>query len=139
MKKTKKISIVLTLLAICLMPFVQGCKKYPDGPLISFRSRAERVANTWRVDQYLKNGTDYTYLMAGYIETYTKEGDYSYSWGNHSGTGIWGFQNSDTEIALTGIKNQENHILVILKLEEKEFWYYYISGNDRLEFHMIQY
>ncbi|HTA61922.1 MAG TPA: hypothetical protein VK835_05680 [Bacteroidia bacterium] len=138
MKKTKKISIILTLFVICMMPLVQGCKKYPDGPLISFRSRAERVANTWRVDNYQKNGTDYTSLMAGYTETYTRDGGYSYSWGNVSGTGVWMFQNSDKEIALTGLKNQENHTLVVLKLEEKEFWYYYISGNDRHEFHMIQ-
>ncbi|HXU26482.1 MAG TPA: hypothetical protein VN698_04560 [Bacteroidia bacterium] len=138
MKVTKKISIVITLLVIS-MPLVQSCKKYPDGPLINFYSRAGRVANTWRVDNYQKNGTDYTSLMAGYTETYTENGNYSYSWGNLSGTGVWAFQDSDKQIALTGISHQENHTLVILKLENKEFWYYYFDGNDKKEFHMIQY
>jgi hypothetical protein len=139
MKKTKKISIIFTLLVVIMMPFVQSCKKYPDGPLINFYSRTGRVANTWRVDNYLKNGTDYTYLMAGYTETYTENGNYSYSWGNLSGTGVWAFQNSDTEIRLTGISHQESRTLTILKLEDKALWYYYFDGNDRIEFHMVQY
>lgn len=139
MKLSKKISIVLTLFVICMMPLVQSCKKYPDGPLIDFHSRKERVANTWKVGNYIMNGTEYTSLMAGYVETYTEDGSYSYSFGNHSGTGIWTFQNSDAEIALTGIHNQDNRTLVILKLEEKEFWYYYFDGGDKKEFHMIQY
>lgn len=137
MKITKKISIILTLVALCIMPVVQSCKKYPDGPLISFSSRTARVANTWRVDTYLLNGTDYTSVMAGYLETYSKDGNYSYTWGNHAGTGVWAFQNSDEEIRLTGISHQESRSLIILRLENKSFWYYYMDGNDRKEFHMI--
>jgi hypothetical protein len=137
MKITKKISIVLTLLVICMMPVVQSCKKYPDGPLINFESRTNRVANTWRVETYLLNGTDYTSLMAGYIETYSKDGNYSYTWGNIAGTGVWAFQNSDEEIRLTGISHQESRTEIILRLESKSFWYYYMDGNDRKEFHMV--
>ena len=138
MKKTKKISILAILCIALLMPTIQSCKKYPDGPLISFHSRTERVANTWKIDNYQKNGNDYTSLMAGYTETYTKDGNYSYSWGNLAGTGTWHFQNDDNQIKLTGITNQGTYNLVILKLEEKEFWYYYMDGNDKKEFHMIQ-
>lgn len=115
----------------------ESCKKYPDGPLISFHTRAERVANTWKVDNYKKNGTDYTSLLSGYTETYTKNGNYSYSLGSISGAGVWAFQNNDKEIKLTGTSNQDNYTMVILKLEEKEFWYYYMDGTDKKEFHMI--
>ncbi len=137
MKKIKKISLIIMLVAL-LAPFIQSCKKYPDGPLISFRSRTERVANTWKIDNYQKNGNDYTSLMAGYTETYSKDGNYSYSWGSLAGTGNWHFQNDDNQIKLTGITNQGTYNLVILKLEEKQFWYYYMDGNDKKEFHMIQ-
>jgi len=137
MKISKKISIVFTLVVICMMPVIQSCKKYPDGPLINFESRTSRVANTWRVDTYLKNGTDYTSLMAGYTETYSKDGNYSYTWGNLAGTGVWAFQNSDEDIRLTGISHQESRTEVILRLESKSFWYYYMDGNDRKEFHMV--
>lgn len=138
MKTNLKISVVLLLLACMALPALQGCKKYPDGPALSLRSRSERVANTWKVENYKINDNDYTSLVAGYTETFSKDGAYSYSWGNLSGTGNWAFQNEDQEIRLTGISNQDSYTLVILKLEEKEFWYYYMDGNDKNEFHMIQ-
>ncbi len=116
---------------------IQSCKKYPDGPMISFHSRAERVANTWKVDNYKLNGTDYTSLMTAYSETYSKSGAYSYAFNSVTGSGSWEFKNKDTEILLTGTSNQSTYTLVIQKLEEKEFWYYYMDGTDKKEFHMI--
>ena len=136
--KTLKIIPIAVALCVMIMPGIEGCKKYPDGPAFSLRSRTARVANTWKVDNYKINGDDYTSLVADYSETYSKDGNYSYSWGNFAGTGTWAFQNHDLEIRLTGITNQSSYTMVILKLEEKEFWYYYMDGNDRKEFHMIQ-
>ena len=137
MKNQKKLSALIIVFAGLMSITIESCKKYPDGPLISFRSRTERVANTWKVDNYKKNGTDYTSLLSAYTETYTKAGAYSYSWNGITGTGTWGFQNKDKEILLTGLSNQSTYTLVILKLEEKEFWYYYMDGNDKKEFHMV--
>ena len=117
---------------------IQGCKKYSEGPLISLKSRTERVANTWKVDNYKINGTDYTSLLTDYTETFTKEGNYSYTWEILDGSGTWVFQNNDMEIRITGTDNQSSETLIILKLEEKQFWYYYMDGNDKKEFHMIQ-
>jgi hypothetical protein len=136
--KTKNKTAILILLSAILLGGFNSCKKYPDGPALSLRSRTARVANTWKVDNYKVNGTDYTSLVSGYTETYTKDGNYSYSWGNVAGTGTWMFQNDDAEIRITGIANQSDVTLVILKLEEKEFWYYYMDGNDKKEFHMIE-
>jgi hypothetical protein len=138
MKIKKTISVIAVILIGFMVPTIQSCKKYPDGPTISFRTRTERVANTWKVDNYKVNGSDYTSSMGGYTETYTKDGNYSYSWHILGGTGKWAFQNNDSEIKINGINNQSSQTLVILKLEEKQFWYYYMDGNDRKEFHMIQ-
>ena len=99
----------------------EGCQKYEEGPFISFRSRAERVANTWKIDNYKVNDNDYTSLVTDYGETFSKDGNYSYTWGSAAGTGTWSFQDKDTEIKLTGISNQDDHVLVILKLQEDEF------------------
>ena len=137
MKNQKKISLLLIVFLGLTMIGVQSCKKYPDGPILSLRSRAERVANTWKVDNYKKNGNDFTSLLADYTETYTKDGGYSYLFNGIGGAGNWTFQNNDNEILLTGTNNQDTYTLVILKLEEKEFWYYYMDGVDRKEFHMI--
>lgn len=133
-----KISVLIILIAGLIITTNPGCKKYEDGPMLSIHSRTERVANTWKVDNYKVNGSDYTSLVAGYIETYSKDGNYSYSWGGFSGTGSWTFQNNDREIRIIGVSHQSSETLYILKLEEKQFWYYYFDGNDRKELHMIQ-
>jgi hypothetical protein len=75
--------------------------------------------------------------MSGYTETYTKNGNYSYTWHFFGGSGKWEFQNHDSEVRITGVSGQSSETLFILKLEEKEFWYYYMDGNDKKEFHMV--
>lgn len=137
MKNQKKMTVILLFVGIAIFG-LQGCEKYPDNQLISLRSRAERVANNWVVDNYKMNDVDLTSLVSDYKELFTKEGDYSYQWGLLSGTGTWAFQNDDAEILITGITNQTTKTLVILKLEEKEFWYYIMDGTDKHEYHMIQ-
>lgn len=136
--KNKTKATLLIILSVMIGFSIQGCKKYPDGPMISLQSRTERVSNTWDVDNYKLNGNDYTSLVTGYTETFTKEGAYSYEWGLFSGSGTWKFQNNDEEVLITGINNQSNVTLYIMKLEEKQFWYYYMDGDDKKEFHMIQ-
>jgi hypothetical protein len=135
----KKVSLSLLIVFITALTFpcLQSCKKYDEGPILSLRSRKERVANTWRVDNYKINGDDYTSLVSGYSEIFTKSGNYSYSWGILNGSGNWSFQNKDAEIKLNGNDNQSSRTLYILKLEEKSFWYYYLDGNTRNELHMV--
>lgn len=147
--KTIKRTLGLILSMTLIIVLSQGCKKYEEGPSISLRSRAARVANTWKVVKYLKNGEDETekkYSSTGdkrnYTETFTKDGAYSYIYYNDngdakSGASNWGFQNKDYEINRSGVSGQSSDILTILKLNEKEFWYYYMDGGDKKEFHLI--
>ncbi|MDZ4664053.1 MAG: hypothetical protein SGJ15_04190 [Bacteroidota bacterium] len=132
-----KISIVLILMGLIIIPSIQSCKKYAEGPSVSLRTRTERVSNSWKVENYKVNGTDFTSLVSSYNETYSKDGAYSYSWGILNGTGKWAFQNKDTEIKLNGTDGQASRTLFILKLEEKSFWYYYMDGNNKNELHLI--
>jgi hypothetical protein len=138
MKIKNKITVALLFIAAFTMTTIQSCKKYEEGPAISLHSRAERVANTWKIENYKINETDYTSGTSDYSETFSKDGDYSYQWGAFSGSGKWAFQNDDAEIRITGTNTQPSQTLFILKLKEKEFWYYYMDGNDRHEFHLLQ-
>ncbi len=138
MKSNLKISILLLAFAGLMMTGLESCNKYPDGPAFSLRTRTQRVANTWKIENYTVNGNDYTSLVADYTETFSKDGNYSYSWGSFAGTGTWHFENDDKEIQIDGTSNQSDHRLIILKLEEKTFWYYYMDGGDRKEYHFIQ-
>lgn len=137
--KTRKIHLLVILLAGLMLPTLESCKKYPDGPFISFRSRTERVSHAWKVGSYTLNGTDLTGTMNTYVETYTKDGNYSYSWYILGGTSKWSFQNKDKEIQLNGVSSHSARTLTILKLEDTAFWYYYMDGNNnRNEFHMVR-
>lgn len=135
--KNKKVMLFAILAGLTTIS-LPSCNKYDDGPMFSFRSRTARVANTWKVDNYKVNENDYTSLMAGYTETYSKDGNFSYQWGSFGGTGKWAFQNDDNEIKISGISSMPSQTLVILKLEERQFWYYYMDGDDKKEFHMVE-
>jgi len=134
--KTKAI-LILTLLCGVLIPTMQSCQKYSDGPGISLRTRAERVSNTWKVENYKINGTDYTSVMDSYTEAYSKSGSYTYNWDFEDGEGTWSFVNEDREIQLTGNDSHSSRKLTILKLEEDAFWYYYLEGTDKHEVHLV--
>ncbi|HET6990936.1 MAG TPA: hypothetical protein VFJ43_06405 [Bacteroidia bacterium] len=132
--KTLKFFFVAILLTAVILP---GCKKYPDGPSLSLRSRAARVANVWKVESATENGSDITSLLSGYTETYVKNGDYSFVFGSVNGSGKWAFQNNDAEIKVNGVSNQSSRTLTILRLKEKEFWYKFTDNGDTYEYHLI--
>lgn len=54
MKNFKNLFFVLFVTLVAL----SSCKKYEDGPLISFRSKADRAANEWIVTGYQVNGNN---------------------------------------------------------------------------------
>ncbi|MFN5415588.1 MAG: hypothetical protein ACK5B9_00925 [Flavobacteriia bacterium] len=135
-KQTKFYAIIILGLAI-ILPTLSSCSKYENGPALSLRSKSERVANTWKVDNYKINGDDVTSLVTSYYEIFSKDGNYSYSWSLFNGVGKWEFQNNSKEIKLTGNDDHSSRTLYILKLEENEFWYYSMDGSDKHEFHLI--
>lgn len=134
--KIKNLTFAILLAALIIIP-LQSCKKYPDGPFISFRTRTDRLAQTWKIESAKRNGSDYTSSVSTYIETYTKAGDYSYSWYIMGGGGKWAFQNNDKEIFVSEVGVRSSRIQTILRLEESSLWYYYMDGNDKYEFHMV--
>lgn len=132
----QKSTLFILLLVGTMAPFLQGCNKYSDGPILSVVSRTERLANIWKVENYKIDGTDYTSIVTNYTEIFSKSGAYSYDWGILGGSGTWAFQNNDMEVKLTGNDNQTSRTLYILKLEEKALWYYYTDNDKRHEFHL---
>ena len=137
MKNTKSL-FAIVVLAVLMLVGVQSCSQYPDNNGITLVSKVDRVSKTWKVDNYKINGVDYTSLVTAYTETYTKQGTYSYQWAILGGSGTWEFQNKDAEIRITGDSNLTSRTIFILKLEDAEFWYYYMDGADKKEFHFVR-
>jgi len=133
---TKNIFFSILIIGASLM----GCKKYPEGPALSLRSKTARVANTWKVESYTINGVDNTSALKSinYTETYDKDGNYSYNSSLGTGSGKWEFQSSKEQIKRSGASGQSTETLFILRLKEREFWYYYLNGNDRHEVHLAE-
>ena len=132
-----KIKILIILLGILIIPAIQSFKVYPDKAAISLRSKTERVSNTWKVENYKINGYDYTFLVSCYTETFSENGHYSYSWGNLRGFGVWSFQNNNKEIKMNGNDSLSSRTIVIQKLDDNSFWYYYMDGINKNELHLI--
>jgi hypothetical protein len=135
--KNRKGFAVIAFLVVLIGFGTQSCSQYPDNDGITLLSRTDRLAQVWIVENYKLNDVDYTSLLSGYTETFTKDGDYSYQWTILGGTATWVFQNNYSEIKITGVMNQASKTLHVLKLEEKSFWYFYMDGSDKKEYHMI--
>jgi hypothetical protein len=137
MKHKNKIALLALLTITIAVSTLQSCKKYENGPRISLRSRTQRVANIWKIENYTLDGKDLTSLSSGYTQTFTSDNNYSFSFGILGGTGKWVFQNDDKEIKIYGINGQSSSVLTILKLEEKSFWYKSTDAGKITVMHLI--
>ncbi|MEO8151064.1 MAG: hypothetical protein ABI723_25750 [Bacteroidia bacterium] len=137
--KNKKLLLGISLIVITL----SSCKKYEDGPLISLRSREERVANNWRIEKAMDNGNDITSDIDNYHVSFTKGGEatltakynflgVTYTFSTH---GTWSFENKDEKIKVDYEDDNADATYLILRLKEKELWVRE-EGND-LEIHLV--
>lgn len=135
----KGLKVSLFALATVGLITFESCKKYEEGPGLSFRSRAERVANTWRVAKYLEGGIDVTNDESAYPNgnwTFEKEGDLSVSTTvlgiMVTANGTWDFTSNDEKISytFTGGGSTTTGEAQILMLKEKEMWLKDEMGND---------
>jgi hypothetical protein len=129
------------LIVLCVIAsFFSECKKYPDGPDFSFRSKSSRISATWYIDQYLLNGTDQTATYTTiYMLTIQKNGSYQED-GNLPDEGACQFgdkhKNLYMQSSLSGLTTQYS----IQRLEYKSMWLKHIKSNgDVEEFHYKAY
>jgi hypothetical protein len=140
---------------LLILFFVSGtlvftqCKKYPEGPAISLRSKQERIANTWKVSKYLENSvdktSDFNTIFNNYVLTTTKGGDYTITYkalslANYSESGSWSLSSDKEDITFTQSSPNNGSVTTwkILKLYEKEFWAKSVDANGKItEVHLV--
>lgn len=141
------------VLVLALVFSMHGCKKYEDGPLLSFRSKEKRVVNSWKIEKYLNNDIDKTseLTVTNWNEIYNEDGTCKRTFNDASGdyvdqSGTWAFNSDKTELNISGLGSVElsqsigtvsSSSIKILRLKEKEFWYSFENGGSRHEFHLI--
>lgn len=125
--------------------FLSECKKYPDGPKFSFRSRATRIASTWYVESYFLNGHDSTtshmnFVGDMYSLTISKNGSYQ-EYGNFPDEGACQFGDKHENFyrqsyAIGGQMEKYG----ILRLEFRSMWLKHSKPNgDVEEIHYVAY
>jgi len=99
-----------------------SCSKYQDGPIISFKAKKKRIANTWQHSAfvYLDQNISETNNLPTTTYTYTEDGIYFNSLGD---SGKWEFKGEvDIKITITNGSADSVAIYEILRLSTKSLW-----------------
>ena len=138
---------IACLLGVTLLSGFSACRKYEEGPNISFRTKKARVTNNWRCESAQVNGVEVS--LDPY---YAKQKHYFYRDGKYIQTiidpvtlearnlqGTWTLYDNDRKISVT-TKNFSGNIdstnnYSILKLYEKQMWLR--STDNTHEYHFV--
>ena len=115
---------------IALTSIFGSCMKYPDGPVLTLRSSADRLSNFWVIDKYFEDGLDVTdefnIHYASFVWRFSK--DFSFDiYGQIDGvpwsrSGEWKFVESDRSIELLNQASDSTYTFRIEKLKQKHLW-----------------
>jgi hypothetical protein len=72
--------------------------------------------------------------------TFDKDGNFSYTMSDSSGTmmngsGKWEFADNANGIKIFGVMGLASETSTILKLTSDEFWYWHLDGSNKMEMH----
>lgn len=127
MRSIHKMTFLLLLGGIMT---ISSCKKYEDGPLISLRSKTERIANTWQIEKAIEDGEDITDQYDQYELQLFSDGDARlvaiYTLADftfeYETNGTWDFSDDKEELELDMENDDADKTYQILRLKEKELW-----------------
>ena len=112
----------ILLLSLVVFLTVSACKKYPEGPILSFHSRDARVAGSWAVEKVLVNSQESTGYYSKYTYSYGTDNSYTENNGFNTLKGNWAFTSAEDSIIINYNTNQVLHRYKILKLKNKSMW-----------------
>jgi hypothetical protein len=126
---------------VCLTLIFSSCKKYEEGPGLSFRSKKGRVAGEWKLEKQIENGQDVPLSPDDKDDTWVFKKDGAYEVqdpGNSTESGTWTFDSKKENIIISEKTSGISITFKILRLTNKEFWFEYTFGSDKSEVHLMQ-
>jgi len=133
----KRVFYLFLVVAFASVSFT-ACKKYEDGPALSLRSKAERVANEWQLQKVTNNEVDVTDTYEDdFLWTFTKDGDYIKFENAVSENGTWEFNEEKTELILQEENSPEPRFYGILMLKEKEMTIQETVNTSTTTFYLV--
>lgn len=136
----------LIILIFCLIICVSGCRKYEEGPDISFRSKKNRLFGYWTLEKSILNGVEQTgEYQFNKKFGFAKDGTYYYSFFDPpSGytinfTGTWEFRLQKEQMVLgldDPINGMEYQVWDIIRLTSKELWLEMVSPEAYVQWQL---
>lgn len=141
----KKIALA-SIFLFCVALFATSCRKYEEGPNISFRKKSSRIAGDWRVESAQVDGIEESTLPY-----WAKQKHQFYSNNKYIQTiidpvsleartlnGTWALYDHDKRIAITTTDPVTQIVTLtdynILKLFNKQFWLRTTDNKTELHF-----
>jgi hypothetical protein len=131
--------ILLSSILLSVILMSTGCRKYPDGPTISFIPKVNRIAQNWTVDQIYRNDIEETTLYDAYTMNFT-ENRLSWTVDLRDVDPVvigadWELASVKEQIKLTfdeKAPSGETRLLYmdIRRLTQDEFWLYFLTEGD---------
>lgn len=139
-----RISIAF-LAVIVSLAGLQGCKKYEEGPYISFLSKEARVTNTWHAKNVLRDLDDYTPWFEDMTIDLREDGRWTITDkddldSTFTQEGFWDLINDKEQIRMLFSDppvNPDRKDYDILKLKDEELWIREITDSVTWTFHLI--
>lgn len=132
---------ILLSLAIVSMLIVTGCRKYPDGPTISFIPKMNRISQNWVVDQIYRNDIEETDQYDLYGMNFTQGGRLTWTIDLRdidpvAITGDWELASVKEQVKFTFDEKDpvsgETRLLYmdIRRLTQDQLWLYFLTDGD---------
>ena len=149
----KKLFTLICLFTSALL--LIECKKYPEGPSISLRSKKARITDNWSVSKYLENNvdltTDFNIVFKNFYFVTSKDGEYLikrtvvvFTTNVHTEEyGNWNLASNKKTLNLIPVSISGGTLppassWQILKLYENEMWLRNIDSNGKvIEYHLV--
>lgn len=128
-----------------LASLLTHCKKYEEGPAISFRTKEERLVNNWDVKVALEDDRDVTYWFRNWTIDITEDGrfvttDLDEQDSTVTASGFWWLANEKQDLLLVYSDppvDPDRFTYQITKLKEEELWFTRTTDSSHWEFRLI--
>lgn len=131
---------------ILLMP---ACKKYEEGPSLSFRSKEARLEGTWKYEKIFVNQKERTlseeeekFRLSFYKEGFARKEVFNGSITNSiSGNWYWDHRKDNIKLVFDytyfGTPMHEETLLRIIRLKNKELWLEETASKEPIQYQLI--
>jgi len=114
--------ITLVVLAVFILIGTSSCKKYEEGPMISLRTKTQRLAGEWKLDKATQDGVDITNSLPELKMTIEKDGAYVLTNNATDFPGSWSFDSKKEHVLFKQDGSNTEDKYKIIRLKHKELW-----------------